>query len=499
MPVAERLMPRHLGFALYWAWTLLCFQSTVAFLPGPSLSGMLATHTEFFTCSLVATVLAHPLWAFVLRLAPGLCSRAPWVVAVLQSLSVLAVNVNPIVGAGPAVLGLLGVVSGVTSALLDVRWSQTYGSLRPDLSGRAITLSIAVAIGGYLALSSLGRLSPAVCLAVVAALPPLSAWLLHLCARRGEGLLDAAQFVRLRHDARQVAGTLWRTVVGSLIFFFVYGCVEGLVTARVDFNAVHGVSQGCELVVMLVMATALRFRRRIDAGRLYTVTLVLVSAGFLALPLVMGVDGDSGSAAPLDAGIFAASVLVNVGTLVMNVLLFCMIAHAAFDYRTSGGVLNGIVCGLTVGASAAGHVAGNVLADEMWTGGVDLIVFVLVVTYLIILSGSFLLGLGRRRTRADAEDVRVFAPVPTSVDREDSHVAAEQTIDRRIEEVVLAHHLSRREGDVFALIARGRSVPYIAETLVISENTVRSHTRRIYDKLGVHSKQELLDLVEHAK
>ena len=68
--------------------------------------------------------------------------------------------------------------------------------------------------------------------------------------------------------------------------------------------------------------------------------------------------------------------------------------------------------------------------------------------------------------------------------------------DRRIEAVALAHHLSRRETDVFALIARGRSVPFIAEALVISENTVRSHARRIYDKLGVHSKQELLNMVE---
>ena len=55
--------------------------------------------------------------------------------------------------------------------------------------------------------------------------------------------------------------------------------------------------------------------------------------------------------------------------------------------------------------------------------------------------------------------------------------------------------LSPREADVFALMARGRSLPYIAETLVLSENTIRSHTRRIYNKLGVHSKQEMLDLL----
>ena len=36
----------------------------------------------------------------------------------------------------------------------------------------------------------------------------------------------------------------------------------------------------------------------------------------------------------------------------------------------------------------------------------------------------------------------------------------------------------------------------IAQKMVVSVNTVRSHRQRIYNKLGVHSSQELLDLVE---
>ncbi|MFQ8869257.1 MAG: helix-turn-helix transcriptional regulator, partial [Eggerthella lenta] len=40
-----------------------------------------------------------------------------------------------------------------------------------------------------------------------------------------------------------------------------------------------------------------------------------------------------------------------------------------------------------------------------------------------------------------------------------------------------------------------RSKSYIAESLFISENTVRSHSKHIYAKLDVHSKQEILDLI----
>ena len=46
------------------------------------------------------------------------------------------------------------------------------------------------------------------------------------------------------------------------------------------------------------------------------------------------------------------------------------------------------------------------------------------------------------------------------------------------------------------LAARGYSAPAVATTLFISENTVKVHMRHIYDKVGVHTKQGLIELVE---
>lgn len=47
-----------------------------------------------------------------------------------------------------------------------------------------------------------------------------------------------------------------------------------------------------------------------------------------------------------------------------------------------------------------------------------------------------------------------------------------------------------------ALLARGRNRKHISEELVVSEETVKSHASSLYHKLGVHTQQELLDLVE---
>lgn len=56
--------------------------------------------------------------------------------------------------------------------------------------------------------------------------------------------------------------------------------------------------------------------------------------------------------------------------------------------------------------------------------------------------------------------------------------------------------LTERERDVFCLLAKGYSLKSIAERLFVSENTVKSHRRRIYLKLDINSRQELIDLVE---
>ena len=45
--------------------------------------------------------------------------------------------------------------------------------------------------------------------------------------------------------------------------------------------------------------------------------------------------------------------------------------------------------------------------------------------------------------------------------------------------------LSERERQVLQAFARGRSIPQVAEELLIGASTVKTHTQRLYEKLGV--------------
>ena len=52
--------------------------------------------------------------------------------------------------------------------------------------------------------------------------------------------------------------------------------------------------------------------------------------------------------------------------------------------------------------------------------------------------------------------------------------------------------LSQRELDVFSLMAQGYSRSYIAKVLFVAPETVKTHARHIYSKLGISSKDELI-------
>lgn len=79
--------------------------------------------------------------------------------------------------------------------------------------------------------------------------------------------------------------------------------------------------------------------------------------------------------------------------------------------------------------------------------------------------------------------------VKTTASPEDTHAAVLSTLSQR-------YGLSPRETEIMGLIARGYTLPQIAESLFISKDTVRTHSKSIYRKLDIHKKQELIKLIE---
>jgi DNA-binding NarL/FixJ family response regulator len=62
----------------------------------------------------------------------------------------------------------------------------------------------------------------------------------------------------------------------------------------------------------------------------------------------------------------------------------------------------------------------------------------------------------------------------------------------KIEKVCINDSLSERESEVAIKIKEGKSNKVIAEELYVTTNTVKRHCQKIYSKLGIKSRYELI-------
>lgn len=104
-------------------------------------------------------------------------------------------------------------------------------------------------------------------------------------------------------------------------------------------------------------------------------------------------------------------------------------------------------------------------------------------TLLIVFLFSVIVNMFSRMQKFDADE----AP-------ENASSAAESMVGN-IPAFSQEFGLSPREQEVLVLLAQGFSAPFIADKLFISNGTVKTHTKRIYQKLGVSKRDELIDLL----
>lgn len=105
----------------------------------------------------------------------------------------------------------------------------------------------------------------------------------------------------------------------------------------------------------------------------------------------------------------------------------------------------------------------------------------------------------------DVSDNGVVASSPANTVNENDDVPPEQTQGNAADErksliaacshIARTHQLTRREEEVLQLLSEGMTAKDIAETLVVSSSTAKSHMRNIYAKLAIHTQNELILMV----
>lgn len=88
-----------------------------------------------------------------------------------------------------------------------------------------------------------------------------------------------------------------------------------------------------------------------------------------------------------------------------------------------------------------------------------------------------------------------FMPNRKGASSDEDAVPLVQTVSDTCLELAGRYALSPRETEVFVLLAQGRTRAFIQDELVLSGSTVKTHVSHIYAKMGVHDRQEMMDLI----
>ncbi len=295
------------------------------------------------------------------------------------------------------------------------------------------------------------------------------------CAPKVHPMFDTVPEQR-RDRCREAASELWRPLLCVAFSAFIVGIV------RVGSLAVGGsIGQtnesnmiGLLAASVALLATWKLLYERVTLMRLYQILFPLTATAFLLLPLLEGTFHQ---------------VVRSLMFLVFSVTSSLMVVSCARTARNQSlapVLVYGLFAGVVYACSLAGSVVGLYVGAGRGVGLAELSVVALVAVYA--LSVAMVAPHGRKARRGKAASGEELSP--SSVD------VAGDTVSAGCAVAVERYGLSRREAEVLDLLARGRDVPYVAEELVISKNTVRTHTKSIFAKTGVHSRQELIDLVE---
>lgn len=426
---------------------------------------------------IVATITSCCVWTVALLysktgkhfLANGVAFRMG---AVFLSLGLPVVY---IVGAGNfvsrEVLFYLGcILVGVANGTLLLLWGRVYGTLPPKtalLNGALSSFSVVLvwslmpAIESYairmtcwflLSMAGVYCLSRELRIMGVRGPVPMGdedrvyALYGHRPTVKTASIIDAARF-------------LWRPITGVAISSFILGAFASLNLTGVFHSVVYQVV-GYAVLILVIVVFLWKTKGLMDVTLVFQTLLPATTIILLS------------SMNTLSSADILLSVVWNLCFAIFEILAWACLSIAVFVFKAPDDFVYGTKSALCSMMMLIGMVAGRFIDNS----ALMLVPFFLVSVYAL----AYMLTLSLDVRQRDASALQGIA-VPE--------------IGERCREIAAQYQLSERELEVFSYLAIGRSSTYIADKLFLSPNTIKTHTQRIYSKLGVSTREDLLDLV----
>lgn len=473
------------GMGFYWSWIL----------SGPLWATLTEASSAFQPASyLVISTVAHLMALLVAlclaRQAESLVARKGFVLgaSLLVAMATLSMGLGrATVWAVP--LSVVGnVLGGIGSAGLILSWATLASHVEADLTKVAVTCSVPFALVVFLASLAI---EPVLATLVVACFPVLSGCCCLKSLALSQGIEPAdASAGKMR--SWRMRDSLWLFAY-CLVFDLPFGFFRGYYHGS---SSLFSTAALCALVV-IVGFIFFDNRSREGAGRsvAFKTILPLCTGGVIMLIFLTPTGTD------LPGVLLFASNTLFIMYIYAELFLLCSLTTenpvrimAMGDICQSAGLILGVLIGI-----AAGRLSGT------WYVG-----FLAALAYALFLFAYMKTTRGPVGAK-EAKDADGEVPEIIFLESQGLHFSAEAgegaaaassdmvgAIEGRCKEVACARGLSGREEEVLVLLARGRSVPLISQELYLSQNTIKTYISRVYAKLDVHSRAELIALVERS-
>ena len=474
---------RIFGAGLYNTWILSVFYNDYLYMAAADLRGTMYLSLFISLAALLLTLLLAP------RLMPRpdkmvLSKRVISVSGIAMALSTVALcccDVTATLGLVLVVAG--GVISGVSSGLLFLGWARLFSDVGTHRA--MFELAASWAFAGLLGLVLIFTAS--IVSAIVVVLAGLaSAFMLRAAAlQRPTRPKPVREHSLLPRTKRMFA----RGLVACAAMGLVQGFTDVISGFRYfDVPVLHPVflMVGCAVISVVLALVALLAKHDFVCLAYRIVAMLLVLGSLLMC------------AAQFPHTVSSAFIFGSYQGFFILLCAVCIDVSNYFDVRATRAF------GMAVGALYLGELVGDcigfgttalVAASDLSLALVGISLTVLVVFAVLFLFTEKDLVETSLGEMIDEESEVQPQPTGNGVGS-GSAQSYEERITRVTAYLAKTYQLTPRECEVLPLVIKGRTIARIQEELHISQGTVSTHTRHIYQKTQAINRQGLLDLID---
>lgn len=271
----------------------------------------------------------------------------------------------------------------------------------------------------------------------------------------------------------------WKIILVLCLYEVVMGLFLGSVS-REDLVFVGSHSTVATLAASLVLFVVVFFLSdKFDTGKIYRSPMLLMVCGLVLIPFF-----------GFDAGIVGVFVM-SISSTLFGLIVMLFLCDISRQLNVSAVFLFGIEeitfilkdCSIALGE----WVRGQALFGDMSNSVLSAIGVVLVVVFTLLLITD--------KEIRNHWGIGLFMAVRKDGSEAGGAMAESERVNLACEELAAKRNLSPRELEVLKLLAQGKSLSKVSQELFIAEGTAKAHTKHIYTKVGVGSRQELFDVL----